>query len=167
MLAVMTYNAYFTVAVVGGAGLGYYCFALFDLPSKVLGNLTSRPAKWSAGTSLPHLSEGNSSMYCPSYGTAGSVLSPIGPHVSSQLQQGSLSMCGAALGEISVHEGDRTQVTGDAEGEKLAPSVVMSGEEEHEGLRGASVMVDVSDRTCLLPQETIKVEVQVHALSEE
>lgn len=57
MLAVMTYNAYFTVAVVGGAGLGYYCFALFDLPSKVLGNLTSRPAKWSAGASLPHLSE--------------------------------------------------------------------------------------------------------------
>ncbi|XP_063841822.1 high affinity copper uptake protein 1-like isoform X8 [Scylla paramamosain] len=57
MLAVMSYNAYFTLAVVGGAGLGYYCFALFDLPSKVLGSVTSQPAKWPAGSSLPHLSE--------------------------------------------------------------------------------------------------------------
>lgn len=57
MLAVMSYNAYFTLAVVGGAGLGYYCFALFDLPSKVLGSVTSQPAKWPAGSSLPHMSE--------------------------------------------------------------------------------------------------------------
>ncbi|XP_042858187.1 high affinity copper uptake protein 1-like isoform X3 [Penaeus japonicus] len=42
MLVVMTYNAYFSIAVVGGAGLGYYFFALFDLPSKILG--TSRTA---------------------------------------------------------------------------------------------------------------------------
>ena len=167
MLAVMTYNAYFTLAVVGGAGLGYYCFALFDFPSKVLGTLTSRPAKWLVGTSLPHLSEGNSSLYCPSYGAAGNVLSTIGPHVSSQLEQGSFSRDGTVLGETSVLEGDRTQVTSASEGEKLTPCVVMSGEEEQEGFRDASVMVDVSDRTCLLPQETIKVEVQVHALPEE
>ncbi|XP_045136472.1 high affinity copper uptake protein 1-like isoform X3 [Portunus trituberculatus] len=57
MLAVMSYNGYFTLAVVGGAGLGYYCFALFDLPSKVLGSVTSQPAKWPGGSSLPHLSE--------------------------------------------------------------------------------------------------------------
>lgn len=44
MLVVMTYNAYFTIAVVGGAGLGYYFFALFDLPSKVLGSFPSKPA---------------------------------------------------------------------------------------------------------------------------
>ncbi|XP_047486974.1 high affinity copper uptake protein 1-like isoform X3 [Penaeus chinensis] len=40
MLIVMTYNAYFSIAIVGGAGLGYFFFALFDLPSKILG--TSR-----------------------------------------------------------------------------------------------------------------------------
>ncbi|XP_050726378.1 high affinity copper uptake protein 1-like isoform X2 [Eriocheir sinensis] len=57
MLSVMTYNAYFTLAVVGGAGLGYYCFALFDLPSKILGSHMSRPAQWPAGNPPPHLSE--------------------------------------------------------------------------------------------------------------
>ncbi|XP_063841811.1 uncharacterized protein LOC135089755 isoform X2 [Scylla paramamosain] len=167
MLAVMSYNAYFTLAVVGGAGLGYYCFALFDLPSKVLGSVTSQPAKWPAGSSLPHLSEGNSSMCCPSYGAAGSVVPPVGPHVSSQLQQGSLSMCHVGVGETSVQDGDRTQVDGALEEEKLTPSVVMCGEEDQEGLRGVSAIVDVSDRTCLLSQETIKVEVQVHAMPEE
>ncbi|XP_069993100.1 high affinity copper uptake protein 1 isoform X4 [Penaeus vannamei] len=42
MLIVMTYNAYFSIAIIGGAGLGYFFFALFDLPSKILG--TSRTA---------------------------------------------------------------------------------------------------------------------------
>ncbi|KAG0726752.1 High affinity copper uptake protein 1 [Chionoecetes opilio] len=166
MLAVMTYNAYFSLAVVGGAGLGYYCFALFDLPSKILGTLTSRPAKWPAGASPSHQSEGNSSLYCRSYGAAGSVLSPIGPHVSSQLPEGSVSICGTALGETSMQEGDRTQLSSTSEGEKQAPSVMCGGEEQ-EGFRGASMMVDVSDRTCLLAQETFKVEVQVHALPED
>ncbi|XP_045136469.1 uncharacterized protein LOC123519322 isoform X2 [Portunus trituberculatus] len=167
MLAVMSYNGYFTLAVVGGAGLGYYCFALFDLPSKVLGSVTSQPAKWPGGSSLPHLSEGNSSMCCPSYGAAGSVVSPVGQRVSSQLQQGSLSMCHVGVSETSVQEGNRTQVDGASEGDKLTPSVVMCGEEDQEGLRGVSAIVDVSDRTCLLSQETIKVEVQVHAMPEE
>ncbi|KAK4316851.1 hypothetical protein Pmani_012027 [Petrolisthes manimaculis] len=37
MLVVMTYNVYFAFAVIGGAGLGYFFFALFDLPGKILG----------------------------------------------------------------------------------------------------------------------------------
>ncbi|XP_042209828.1 high affinity copper uptake protein 1-like isoform X4 [Homarus americanus] len=41
MLVVMTYNAYFTIAVVAGAGLGYFFFAVFDLPSKLLGSYHS------------------------------------------------------------------------------------------------------------------------------
>ncbi|XP_037791445.1 high affinity copper uptake protein 1-like [Penaeus monodon] len=49
MLIVMTYNAYFSIAIVGGAGLGYFFFALFDLPSKILG--TSRTAVKKQSTS--------------------------------------------------------------------------------------------------------------------
>ncbi|XP_064116292.1 high affinity copper uptake protein 1-like isoform X1 [Macrobrachium nipponense] len=45
MLAVMSYNGYFTIAVVGGAGIGYYCFSLFDLPGKLLGTAAPAPAK--------------------------------------------------------------------------------------------------------------------------
>lgn len=76
-------------------------------------------------------------------------------------------MCHVGVGETSVQEGDRTQVDGTSEGDKLTPGVVMCGEEDQEGLRGVSAIVDVSDRTCLLSQETIKVEVQVHAMPEE
>ncbi|XP_068244632.1 high affinity copper uptake protein 1-like isoform X2 [Palaemon carinicauda] len=45
MLAVMSYNGYFTIAVVGGAGIGYFCFALLDLPGKLLGTATPAPAR--------------------------------------------------------------------------------------------------------------------------
>lgn len=167
MLAVMTYNAYFTLAIVGGAGLGYYCFALFDLPSKILGSHMSRPAQWPAGSPPPHLSEGNVSMYCSSYGAAGGVVSPFGSRVSSQLEPRCHSMCEAALGENRVQGGGRPRVTGSSEEEKQAPTAVMFGEDEPDGLRGASAMVDVSDQACLLPQDTIRVEVQVHAFPDE
>lgn len=167
MLAVMTYNAYFTLAVVGGAGLGYYFFALFDLPSKLLGTHVSHSAEWPAGISPPHLTEGNSSMYCASYGAAGSAVSPVGPHVSSQLEQGSSSMCGASVGENSVQETGRAGLTCLSEGGKQASTTVMCREDDPGGSRGASAMVDVSDQTCLLPQDTIRVEVQVHAFPDD
>ncbi|XP_045625767.1 protein SLC31A2 isoform X4 [Procambarus clarkii] len=50
MLVVMTYNAYFTIAVVSGAGLGYFFFAVFDLPSKVLGTYHSNVTKASTNS---------------------------------------------------------------------------------------------------------------------
>lgn len=167
MLAVMTYNAYFTLAVVGGAGLGYYFFALFDLPSKILGSHMSRPAQCPAGSSPPHLSEGNVSIYYASYGAAGSVVSPVGSRVSSQLEQRCHSKCEAGLGENRVQEGGRARVSDSLEGEIQAPTAVMCGEDEPDGLRGASAVVDVSDQACLLPQDTIRVEVQVHAFPDE
>lgn len=73
MLAVMTYNAYFTIAVVGGAGVGYYFLALFDLPGKLLGISTPSPAK-AVSTPGVEVLLGNSSdkpatvLHCTKYG---------------------------------------------------------------------------------------------------
>ncbi|XP_076044577.1 uncharacterized protein LOC143027235 isoform X1 [Oratosquilla oratoria] len=47
MLLVMTYNAYFTIAVVLGAGFGYYCFSIFDFSGKVLGLTKLSPKRTS------------------------------------------------------------------------------------------------------------------------
>ncbi|CAL4125684.1 unnamed protein product [Meganyctiphanes norvegica] len=44
MLTVMTYNAYFMFAVIGGTGLGYFFFSILDFSSKTLGIVNPQPS---------------------------------------------------------------------------------------------------------------------------
>lgn len=159
MLVVMTYNAYFSIAVVGGAGLGYYFFALFDLPSKILG--TSRTAVRKQSISPAQGAEGNTHYGCGSYGATGSVPSSVVvPRPSSELER-------------DAHESERVGLAFenlrgdvDASGRVDRDSVLGKGcHAESEG--GQSTEVDISDTNPLIPHDTIKVEVQVHAYPEE
>lgn len=162
MLVVMTYNAYFTIAVVGGAGLGYYFFALFDLPSKVLGTYSSTPTN--RCTNPAQGPEGNSYSVHNSYGTSGNVPSSVVLRPSSELEQFSRNNDSMDLAfENSRGEPDDSQrVSG--QGAQIVEVEKLLGE-NCEGRN--PVDVDVSDTAKLLPQETIKVEVQVHAYPEE
>lgn len=166
MLVVMTYNAYFTIAVVGGAGLGYYFFALFDLPSKVLGSFPSKPANRIINpTQGP---EGNSSSVHNSYGTSGNVPSSVVLRPSSELEQFSRNTDNMDLAfENSRDEPDDTQGVS-RQGAQIVEVEKLLGESCEEDSEGRNTIeVDVSDTAKLLPQETIKVEVQVHAYPEE
>nr|XP_045625747.1 uncharacterized protein LOC123775015 isoform X3 [Procambarus clarkii] len=166
MLVVMTYNAYFTIAVVSGAGLGYFFFAVFDLPSKVLGTYHSNVTK--ASTNSTCGPEGNSSNVRSSYGTTGTVPSSVVLRPSSELEQfsrniGSMDLAfenvRGELGNSGIVQGQDDQID---EVEKLHEGA----SEEDCGDRDIAEG-HVSDTAHLLPQETIKVEVQVHAYPEE
>lgn len=155
----MTYNAYFSIAIVGGAGLGYFFFALFDLPSKILG--TSRTAVKKQSTSHAQGAEGNRHYGCGSYGTTGNVQSSVVvPRPSSELVQDRRESEHVGL----AFENLRGDV--DASGRVARDCAVGKGSHaESEG--GQSTEVDISDTDPLIPHDTIKVEVQVHAYPEE
>ncbi|XP_027217943.2 uncharacterized protein [Penaeus vannamei] len=159
MLIVMTYNAYFSIAIIGGAGLGYFFFALFDLPSKILG--TSRTAVRKRSNSHTQGAEGNRHYGCASYGTTGTVPSSVVvPRPSSELEQEARESEHVGL----AFENLRGDV--DASGRVAKDCVGGKGcHAESEG--GQSTEVDISDTDPLIPHDTIKVEVQVHAYPEE
>lgn len=83
MLSVMTYNAYFMIAIIGGSGLGYYFFAAFDFPNKVLG-VTQPSCKGRDDAA----SEGNQCQFFrdPNGSTQG-LLSSVGPCPMSDSQE--------------------------------------------------------------------------------
>ncbi|XP_063594011.1 high affinity copper uptake protein 1-like [Penaeus indicus] len=93
MLIVMTYNAYFSIAIVGGAGLGYFFFALFDLPSKILG--TSRTVVKKQSTS--HAQGAEVGLLQGQEKTCGSAESQI-----VGLLQGQEKTCGSAESQTAL-----------------------------------------------------------------
>ncbi|KAK8725241.1 hypothetical protein OTU49_010768 [Cherax quadricarinatus] len=165
MLVVMTYNAYFTIAVVVGAGLGYFFFAVFDLPSRVLGTYYSTLPK--VPTNSTQGSEGNSCIRS-SYGTAETVPSSVVLRPASELEQFSRNIDSMDLAFENVgHElNDSGGVHGQCEKVAEVDSLLEGPLDEDCGEKDIGEG-SISDTTHLLPQETIKVEVQVHAYPEE
>ncbi|KAG7153277.1 uncharacterized protein LOC121857753 isoform X1 [Homarus americanus] len=166
MLVVMTYNAYFTIAVVAGAGLGYFFFAVFDLPSKLLGSyhspLPKDPPNFTCG------SEGNASRVRNSYGTSETVPSSVVLRPSSGFERYSRNVDSMDLAfENTRGEVDDTRKVAGHDGAAEGVEKLVGGSSEEHCEARNNVEVDVSDTSHLLPQETIKVEVQVHAYPEE
>ncbi|KAK3868583.1 hypothetical protein Pcinc_021130 [Petrolisthes cinctipes] len=181
MLVVMTYNAYFAFAVIGGAGLGYFFFALFDLPGKILGASSSSSGDKRGLHNTSTRTEGNPScVNCPYRGPGALVASPVGLHPSTGLERlshnvSSLDIAfennvGSFTSEDSVpsrntnHFGCRDARQENSFCTRSLPERTSAHEDKCDG-RDSPDVVSVSDTARLLPQETIKVEVQNWHLS--
>lgn len=183
MLVVMTYNAYFSIAVIGGAGIGYFFFAPFDLPGKILGASSSFSVDIKGLHDSSARTEGNPScVNCPYRDRGALVASSVGPHHTSGLEQlshnvssldiafennvGSFTSEDSVPGRNTNHFGSRDIRQENSLCTRSLPERTSAHENKCDG-RDSPDVVSVSDTARLLPQETIKVEAQVHAYPEE